>query len=139
MIKGKLEGIEDFKKLLEKLDRKTQKKVIRQAIRAGAKVFAKEMKANAPVETGRLKRSIKVRMGKRRKNIISVSAYVTGGRESEEASVALFKEFGTKHMEKKPFVGPAFDTKEDEVMQLCLKSIGDGIDSILKEFGPLKK
>ena len=49
---GNLKGVERFKRELESLDRKLQKSVIRQAMRAAAKVLAAEIRARAPVETG---------------------------------------------------------------------------------------
>lgn len=56
-----------------KLALKTQKKFTRKALRAGAKVVQQEYKARVPVDTGRLKRGIKVRAGKRSRRGISIN------------------------------------------------------------------
>jgi len=57
-----VEGVEAVQRAFKELPKKLAKKVIRQAQRKGAKIFAQAIRANAPVgKTGKLKKSIKVR------------------------------------------------------------------------------
>jgi HK97 gp10 family phage protein len=117
--------------MLQSLPVKVEKNILRAALRAGAAVFREQAKANAPVESGALRRSIKV-------SVDSKSGRVTaklkaGGKLAPHAQLV---EFGTKphtitakkdsgltvggnivssvdHPGAKPhpFLRPAFDTK----------------------------
>ena len=73
------------------------------------------MKAGAPVGTGALRRSTKVRAGKRKKDYISYQVIVTGGHPQD---VPAFIEYGTRakdgsaRIEANPFVLRAFEKEE---------------------------
>jgi HK97 gp10 family phage protein len=60
-------GIPDLQRALDRLAVDLRKKVIRKALRAGAKVVLNQAKANAPVRTGLLRRRITVMASKLRK------------------------------------------------------------------------
>ncbi len=117
---GNLRGVEQFKRELETLDKKLQKQVIRQAMRAGAKVLAAEIKANAPVETGALKRSVKVKAGPRRKHKIIFVVEVSGGHDGPFVG---FVELGTRTHPANPFIRRSVDGKRDEVLDKILDAI----------------
>ena len=118
-------GIEDFKKALEALDKKLRNRVITQAMRAAAKVLANEIKSRAPVETGGTKKSVKVRAGKRKKDQISMRVEVSGG--SGEAFVG-FLELGTKHNAANPFVRNSTADKRDDCLDLMFSQITKAIE-----------
>lgn len=71
----KLIGGEQLAKKLERMSRGEQGKVIRPALRDGAKIIAAEIKQRTPVASGRLKRGgIKVRAAKRsRKRLAGIT------------------------------------------------------------------
>jgi HK97 gp10 family phage protein len=60
----KLEGFDALKKAFRELEPKVAKKVIRKAVRDGMKTVQSAAKANAPVDTGRGRRKIRVRASK---------------------------------------------------------------------------
>lgn len=65
----KLDGLADLNKRLKKLGGKVANKVSRDAVREGAKVVRKEMRAGAPKgETGNLRKSIRYRIRGRKGN-----------------------------------------------------------------------
>jgi HK97 gp10 family phage protein len=64
---AELLGIPEFKRALSQLALDLRKKVIRKALRAGAKVVQAQAKANAPVRTGLMRRRIVVMASKLRK------------------------------------------------------------------------
>lgn len=74
-------GDKRLQRQLNSLDRKVQRKVVRRALREGAKIVAEAAKENAPVDEGTMRDSIKVRAHKaRRRGEFGVSVR-TGTRE----------------------------------------------------------
>lgn len=63
----RLEGHEQLQRWLTNLGPKLAKKITRKALREGCKVVAKEVKVTVPVDSGELKKSIAVRVVKKRK------------------------------------------------------------------------
>ena len=60
-------GIRSIDRRLKRLLPAVQKKVVRQAMRAGLKVIASLVKAEAPADTGEMRRNVKVRALKSRR------------------------------------------------------------------------
>lgn len=71
-MKSELRGGDKLIRQLRRLESNVQKKYVRKALRAGAKPIAKIAKATAPVKSGRMKKGIRVRVGRSRKGVISV-------------------------------------------------------------------
>lgn len=68
----KLFGDKKLQRAIDDLDRKIQRKYMRVALRAGAKLIASQFRANTPVFTGRLRRGIKIRAVKPRRGRFGV-------------------------------------------------------------------
>jgi HK97 gp10 family phage protein len=117
-------GIRDFKKALDGLEAKVAKKLLRTSLRAGAKILAAQIKATAPVSEGVLKRSVKVKAGKRKKNTISMDVVIEGGRD--EGFVG-FIEFGKHGQLANPFIRHSVEAKRAEV----LDAIADGVEAAI--------
>lgn len=96
MAKVKVVGIEKLQKKLKKnVNMNDVKRVVRHN---GAEMQEKAMR-NAPVDTGTLKRSIGLEI-------------TDGGMSAEvepTADYAPYPEFGTRFMEARPYLKPAFD------------------------------
>lgn len=67
-----IRGLKEAITALDKLESAVAKKILRKALRAGATLPLKAAKTNAPVRTGALRRSLKVRAGRSRKGVIHV-------------------------------------------------------------------
>lgn len=132
-----IQGGRQLDDLLKTLPVKLQRNVSRAALRAGAVVLREEIRRNAPVDSGDLRRSVRVTSRARGDNV-SASAKV-GNRVAWYAHLV---EFGTRpHVIKappgkglnvagqprkevnhpgivgKPFIRPALDTKFPEVVR----------------------
>lgn len=97
---------------LATMDQKLETKLLRKAVRIVAKDVADTAKRLVPVDSGRLRRSIKVRAAKRsRRNRGVVKVRVTTGQQDKlfvgEAFYGGMVEFGTSKMEAQPFLRPA--------------------------------
>ena len=96
----KLNGLKDLNKRLEKLGGKVSNKVSRDAVREGAKVIRKEMRARAPRKTGELRRNIRYRIRGRKGNFHAKVGL------SRKIYYGWFIEYGTQeHLIPSPTVG----------------------------------
>lgn len=73
MIDISILGDKALTRSFNKLAYKTQRKFTRKALRAGAKVVQQEYKARVPVDSGALKRGIKVRAGQRSRKYLRIN------------------------------------------------------------------
>lgn len=66
MSEVRVKGLADLNKFLQQLPAKIEQNILRGALREGAKVIETHAKANVPVDTGRLRESIRVSVRARR-------------------------------------------------------------------------
>ena len=129
-------GLAELNALLQTLPAKIEGRIIRQALRAGQKVILDAAKANAPVQSGALRDSLRITT---RSKGGKVSATLVAG--NKKAFYAHMVEFGTaQHFIKpkrarslffaglarevvdhpgagaKPFLRPAFDASSDQAL-----------------------
>lgn len=123
-------------KLLSKVE---QRKSIKKGLRKGANLLRDETRRRAPVQTGKLKKNI---VSGQRGNMAGV--YIRGtndeGTNSDTTMKAddpknafywRFVEYGTSRSPAKPFIRPAFDSKEVEAEKEVIKGIMEDIDKVL--------
>lgn len=124
--KLELKGFEEVTRVFETLEPKLQKKALRPALRAGAKVIQKDAKRRAHKRSGLNARWIKVKSLKRSRKSIGVSIQ-TGTREqlgipaSDRGYYPFSEEFGTRTNAPHPYMKPALVTKREE----ATKAVGD--------------
>ena len=93
-IKFSMIGFEQFRLSLENLPSKVSKRVLRKALRAGAKPIAAAAKNLAPSKSGALRSSIKVRSGKRSRRGMSIIVGLGADWYKGDQFYAAFVEFG---------------------------------------------
>lgn len=103
-------------KTLNQLPTRIQKNVMVGAIRSGANIVRDEARRLVPVDTGNLKKSIATIRRKGDRNTVQFSVTPSKGGKND-GWYAHFLEFGTSKMSAKPFLRPALDSKQDEVLQ----------------------
>lgn len=147
-----IKGLKELQKALEQLPKEIQARPLRSAVSAGAKVIMDEAIARAPEgDTGNLKDSIYryrsrkqsatgketflvgVRKGKgtygdtrrnRRLGIVG-KKYITQGK----AFYWRFIEFGTRFIQAKPFMRPAYESKKLEAAETIKERLKKAIDT----------
>lgn len=125
-----IKGLEQLISKLNNLPEKLEKKVIRAAVRKGAILVRDKAREKAPVKTGTLKKSIKIRSNKVANGIISFKIGPTNDKKKgTDVFYGRFIEFGTSKMAAKPFMRPALDESETEVLNVVI----DNIKSKLEE------
>ena len=129
-------GLDADFKLLSQAE---QRKVSRKAVRAGAVVFRDAVRANAPVRSGLLKRSISVdtvrgsaTAGVKFKKVSAKKK----GKKGKHKSVPFywyFLEHGTSKMSAQPFVRPAFDANIKQAEEAAFNQYLNDIDRIFSK------
>lgn len=142
MLTAKVEGGEKQKliKRLESLQRKIAGKILRQALRAGAKVFQAAYQANYPRRSGRTARKLTVRAGKRSRKGPS---YRVLFRDPDELVTTTAKgtkhfppaviEYGTATREALAPGRRAFDEKHHEAQRVVAQAMKAGIAAAAAE------
>lgn len=145
-----IEGADQLRKKLLALEPRIAKKVVRQAVRPAAKLIQDAAKANVAVDTGKLKRSLKVRSLKRSRNRIGVqvSTNSTDNLFKGNTFYGGFLEYGhrlgkrtnaqkrkgykgpdsRKMVPAKPFMKPAFEAKKNEAGQMIVDLLRAGVE-----------
>lgn len=131
----RIEGMDDMRRALTRLPAELRKAAQSSVLRAGGKPILKHQKANAPVADGTLKKSLGIKLvGKRgegkstakigvRKGFKGKSlgtrtnaAGVASERFADPSNYGHLVEFGTSHSAAKPFIRPAIDAAQGEVV-----------------------
>lgn len=116
-------GLNDLLDRLDSLKNPTETRAaLRSGIRAGATVILKRAKALAPVDTGRLRKSLKVKAIKRSRRFPGRVGYVIGTSSSDRLFVgdqfyAGMIEYGTSKMAPNSFLRPAFDFSKEAAIK----------------------
>jgi HK97 gp10 family phage protein len=130
----KITGLNEARNLLKVLPDRTQKRVLNGAVRAGATVLRKEIKAAAPVDAdkrspasekyGRLKDNIRVLRLKFGVPKTSAMYRVDTGR----AFWGYFLEFGTRFIAARAWFRPAVDANFDRAVNQMKERLASGIE-----------
>jgi len=112
----------NLKPLLRKLDKLATINVA-VPVKEGAQEIEKTAKELAPVDTGALRRSIRVRA---LNGSYNQGAIISAG--SDSVNYAIFQEFGTSLQSGTPFMIPAFLRHEKEIWRKVEKYVNDRIN-----------
>jgi HK97 gp10 family phage protein len=121
MVKFQIEGLEELDKAVRKLPQNVQKRVLKGALRAGGRVIVKSAKQKVRKKTGTLRKSIHLKTGKSRDG---AKVFVA---TKPEAFYSHMVEFGTSKMQARPFLRPAFDETQEEVIKAIGAALAKGI------------
>jgi len=128
-------GLKDALATITKLDKKTGGKILRTAVRDSAKIIKKQAQQNAPVGTGALKRTMRVRKFKTRNRQQVTVGVMTGKRvklnigEGSKYYYPAAIEYGSKKRNIQPshFMRRALESKSAEAIQTMGSILWRGI------------
>ena len=120
-------GFDELIKELEQLGRKGSR-IENKSLKAGAQPILNEAKNSSAFKdrSGKLRKGLTVG----RPRIKNGSKYVLIGIDKGDISeiyYGKFLEFGTSKMQARPFLGPAFEMKKSEAMNIMQKEIKEGL------------
>lgn len=130
-------GIKELDKRLKTLEPRVQKKVLRQAMRAGLKILAAEVKAQVPVDTGATKSQVKVRAVKRRKRgTIELEVQIvatdqlkrTSSKTGQTVFYPAIVEYGSPGRPANPFMHRAYAAAGESARQETMVRLRAGIE-----------
>lgn len=140
-IHGKIEGVNQFQELLEKLPDRVQKNVLQRATLAAMRIARPSIKAAAPVDQGerselskkykRLRQNIRVGKIKNKKKTERGAILNTGN-----APWGYWQEKGTRYIPANPWFEPAWKAIQHLVLKTLNIEMGKGIEG---EAGKLMK
>jgi HK97 gp10 family phage protein len=125
-----IKGAKELERKLLSFEPKLAKKIVRTALRDGAKLILEAAKANVPVATGALRDSLKVRAMRKRRFTYGIMVATAAGWFKGEQFYGAFVEFGTSRLAARPFVRPAFDSEKDAAEKTIVDGIRQGIEQV---------
>jgi len=135
----KIFGIKEIDKKLKRLTPKLGKKIVRKALRAGCAPIKEEAKTRCPVDTGRLRNSIsiKIKAGARSRKKLEVmvtTSESTMAMTVGDAWYGAVVEFGAPNRPSytaKAFLRPSLDQKRNEARGIAINKTQELIESEL--------
>jgi HK97 gp10 family phage protein len=142
----KIVGLQKLGETLDLFTQDVQRKMIRKAASAGIEVFRREIRAKAPVRVevgitgfrntakGKKQRQpgyLKKHIGRWSK-VRSGESYSVMTGPTPSAFYAKFYELGTSHQPARPFMRPAFDSKNSEAQRVFADTLNQQIVERLK-------
>ena len=119
----KVEGLDVLADRLKGLGPDISKKSLAKSVVAGARVVRKAVVDRAPIDTGRLRRSIYLKKMPKESNgaqqtyIVAVRSGKRYQKTNKDAFYWRFHEFGTEKLPAKPFVRPGFETSKEQAAE----------------------
>lgn len=151
-----VEGLKELQRYLHQLPQEIQKRPLRSAVAAGAKVIADAAINNAPQgETGNLRKSI-YRYRSRSQSATGKETFLVGVRKGKakfrdnarnrrlgrvgktyqtqgEAYYWRFIEFGTSSQTARPFLRPAFERNKEDAVNVMKNRLRQSIEQQAKK------
>ncbi|APW60489.1 HK97-gp10 family putative phage morphogenesis protein [Paludisphaera borealis] len=135
-MKISVSGDKDVINALKSLGSKVEKKVLRQAMRAGMRPMLAAAKADAPEDTGHLKSSLVIRAAKTKKRgAIALEVRPDEKKYPPGDYYPAQVEYGTSDTLPNPFMADAFASTGETAKSIALGMIAAGIDAIVKQGG----
>lgn len=139
-------GLAGLSEDLATLSKAENRKVMRDATRAGATILKDEAVRRAPVKSGKLKKNIVVITQRERNGAIASGVHIRGTNPRTGASDKKMKasdprnayywrfiEMGTSTMPPVPFVRPAYDAREEDAVNAAFAEANAAIDRVLSK------
>lgn len=127
-------GIEQAGAALKELDAKVQKTIVRRGVRVGCKIWLEAARGEAPVQSGKTKKNIKIRNGKAGQGKFALNVGVNAKDFAGPTFYSSFVLFGhkvgsrrlgdkRKEVPANNFLKRAFEEKKEAVMNAATESI----------------
>lgn len=146
MAKTEVIGIDEVIELLKDVEKVSIRSVTK-AAKVGAKIARDDARANAPVDTGQLKRGIKMKLERKRtqgKRVYSIGFYGKSGKGEEFVKYSksgkrsfypVSQEYGWvdkngKRHEGKKFLRNAIDKNREQINRVVLQTLADELKGV---------
>lgn len=135
----KVEGLRELADKLRSFGPRLARNGLRAAVSAGAEVVRKDVKARAPVDEGTLRRAVYKKQIREESNNTKQTFYVgvRSGKKyqkkNQDAFYWRYLEFGTKYINARPFIRPAFESKKNEAVERMKEKLAERIKKLAEQ------
>ena len=130
-VNGEIKGLKELAKNSDKLSKSFARTTLRTALRNAARPVRNKARANVPVDSGDLKRSIAVNAKVDRAG----EGYADVGYRKDKAFYGGFVELGTSQQPARPFLRPALEESEGDIEQAFIGALNKTIEKALGRLG----
>jgi HK97 gp10 family phage protein len=129
-------GVREIDRKLRLLEPRVQKKVVRQAMRAGLKILQAEVKVQVPVRTGLTRSAVQIRaLRARKRGSVSLEVRISGKKEGliveRKSGKRVFYpavvEYGREGVAPDPFMRRSFEAKGEQAKDAALYKLLQGV------------
>lgn len=124
-----VDGLEEAIRKVQSIVSAVEAKDVEKVLLEGAKIVQGEAKRRAPYRTGKLRRSIKAKIGKRRSKMVAGAFAAV---DFKVAPHAYLVEYGTSRMRARPYFRPAWEATKDEVRRVVEEGLRKLIGGALR-------
>ena len=130
LVSVKIEGADEIAKALREMDQTLRKRAYRSALNAGANVVLKKAQARVPVREGTLKKALTKRVSVTNNSHSAGVGWTHGTDAKHDAWYGHIVEYGSVNYEARPFVRPALDESESEIIKIYEEALNKAIDRL---------
>lgn len=125
----KVVGMEELMRALANVpaNLSTKKNIVAKSLRAAGQPILEEQKTSAPDDPDTAESRIEENLGIAVIDQTAISAEARVG-SKKWGFVGRFAEHGTSHQTATPWMGPAFDRREQEALSILSKTLAEGIE-----------
>lgn len=136
MAKIVVTGIKQLDRSLQSLGTKVANKIARKSMRKIGKLVKaaaeRKLAANDSVESGKLRRGLRIKAMKRSRGRLGIQVETTVGKHEDPGFGGAEVEFGTKRSQTKPFLRPAIYDNEDIIRGAVIADIVETINEVAR-------
>lgn len=126
-VRVEISGLDRLELALRDEMKNVAKKVLRQAGKRAGAIWVEAIEENAPVLTGHLEANIA--MSSRAESGEDGSMTIAVG-PTKDAFYGIFDEFGTSKQAAKPFMRPAFEAHQDDVLAVFVDELWNALEDL---------
>ena len=116
-------GLTELEEKLSNLEEKLSR-ALDEALEEIAEKIRDDAKSLVPVDTGALKKSIRVeKKGELQVSVVAGDGGVINPKTGREVDYAGFVEFGTSRMSPQPYMQPALEKNRDEILRIVKEKV----------------
>ena len=124
---GDIKGLKELAKNSEKLSKSFSRTTLRTALRNAARPVREKARAKVPRDSGDLRRSIAINAKVDRNG----EGFADVGYRRDQAFYGGFVELGTSQQQARPFLRPALEESEGDVVPAFIGALNKTIEKVL--------
>jgi len=135
-IRVEIKGSKELQNALKKIPKNATRRSLAKAAKAGAEPILRSAKQKAPVDTGRLRDSLRSTFAYQSSRAVRVQvASSLKPKKGSWHSYDYYQEFGTSFHPAQPFMRPAVDEQHENAVEQTRKTMEEAVLEEVKKLG----